>query len=79
MTRRHTLETRAVIAGVVTLLAAPLSQHLEAQRWGRPAAPRAGACFYRDANFQGDYFCLSAGQDVSQVPNRAFRVRAIDS
>lgn len=41
----------------------------EAQvRWGRPATPRAGACFYRDAGFRGDYFCLRAGQDLASVP-----------
>lgn len=37
-------------------------------RWGRPAVPRAGACFYRDAGFRGDYFCLAAGQDLPSMP-----------
>jgi hypothetical protein len=41
----------------------------DAQRWGRPNAPRSGACFYRDANFQGDYFCLRAGEGVESVPD----------
>jgi hypothetical protein len=29
--------------------------------WGRPPVPRAGACFYRDINYGGDYFCASLG------------------
>lgn len=63
---RHSL-TRGLMAGAVTtFLVAPAA---EAQRWGRPSAPRAGACFYRDANFQGDYFCVQAGDSVDAVPN----------
>ena len=27
--------------------------------WGRPQAPRAGACFYRGRDFEGEYFCVS--------------------
>jgi hypothetical protein len=37
-------------------------------RWGRPAVPRDGACFYRDAGFRGDYFCVRAGEDLPWVP-----------
>jgi hypothetical protein len=37
-------------------------------RWGRPAVPRAGACFYRDAGFRGDYFCVRAGEDLPYIP-----------
>ena len=29
---------------------------------------RSGACFYRDADFQGEKFCVRAGERVSQVP-----------
>lgn len=36
--------------------------------WGRPAVPRSGACFYRDANFGGQYFCASVGETAEQVP-----------
>ena len=38
-------------------------------RWGRPAVPQDGACFYRDAGFRGDYFCVRAGEDLSWIPN----------
>jgi len=55
-----------LMAGSFTIFAATQA---EAQRWGRPNAPRAGACFYRDANFQGEYFCVRAGEGVDAVPN----------
>jgi hypothetical protein len=35
--------------------------------WGRPPIPRSGACFYRDINFAGDYFCASLGSRA-EVP-----------
>lgn len=37
-------------------------------RWGRPTVPRDGACFYRDAGFRGDYFCVPAGADLANIP-----------
>lgn len=37
-------------------------------KWGRPRPPRAGACFYRDGNFQGDYFCLKVGERWPEMP-----------
>ena len=49
-----------------TLLAA--SSPVLAQRWGREPVPRDGACFYRDANYRGDYFCASAGESFRAVP-----------
>jgi hypothetical protein len=48
-----------------TLVATPAS----AQRWGRPDTPRDGACFYQDANFNGDYFCVRGGDEYSAMPN----------
>ena len=52
--------------GALAILAAPV---LEAQHWGRPDLPRTGACFYRDANFKGDYFCANAGREFSSLPS----------
>lgn len=37
-------------------------------RWGRPQVPRSGACFYRDADFRGDYFCARAGENIGVLP-----------
>lgn len=36
--------------------------------WGRGRRPDAGACFYRDPNFRGDYFCLERGQSYESLP-----------
>jgi hypothetical protein len=36
--------------------------------WGRGPRPRRGACFYRDLNFSGDYFCMTPGQSFGFLP-----------
>jgi hypothetical protein len=36
--------------------------------WGRGPRPRRGACFYRDVDFSGDYFCMKAGQSYGFLP-----------
>jgi len=44
--------------------------------WGRTAAPREGACFYRDANYRGEYFCVPRGAHYGSMPrdfNRSIR------
>jgi hypothetical protein len=53
--------------GVFTILVA--GSATAQPRWGRPTAPRSGACFYRDANFEGDYFCAGAGEGIPVMPN----------
>ena len=40
-----------------------------AQRWGRERLPQSGACFFQDAEFRGDYFCVAAGTNVTAVPD----------
>ncbi|MGA8145155.1 MAG: DUF3011 domain-containing protein [Candidatus Acidiferrales bacterium] len=30
--------------------------------------PRQGACFFRDPNFGGDYFCLKRGENIDALP-----------
>jgi len=37
-------------------------------RFGRPATPANGACFYENINYQGQYFCSSLGESVEMVP-----------
>jgi hypothetical protein len=37
-------------------------------RWGRPPVPSSGACFYKETNFRGDYFCVRNGQSYSNLP-----------
>ena len=60
--------TRTLVAalGMFTLLLA--ADAVAQPRWGRLATPRSGACFYRDADFEGDYFCLPAGDEVPVLP-----------
>lgn len=36
--------------------------------WGRQGLPREGACFYRNVNFGGDYFCLPRGASFAILP-----------
>jgi hypothetical protein len=40
-----------------------------AQHWGREHTPRDGVCFYEDAEFGGDYFCVRSGDDLGHVPS----------
>jgi hypothetical protein len=43
--------------------------------WGRnQAVPREGACFYEDANFRGQYFCVPRGGTYTALP-RGFNDR----
>jgi hypothetical protein len=37
--------------------------------WGRQAMPKEGACFYRDVEFHGEYFCVPRGASYESVPN----------
>ena len=55
-------------ASVVLTMVAALPAGAQ-PRWGRPSLPRDGACFYRDKNYRGDYFCTNAGQDIAVMPN----------
>jgi hypothetical protein len=57
----------AATLGVALLLA--LAAPASAQRWGRPRTPRAGACFYQNANYGGDYFCVQAGDAYDVMPD----------
>jgi hypothetical protein len=63
-TVRHLL-TLALMSGSFAALG---STEAAAQRWGREQTPRAGACFYRDANFEGDYFCVRSGDAIDELP-----------
>jgi hypothetical protein len=56
----------AWIVGALVLLAAPV---VPAQQWGREEFPRTGACFFQNAGFKGDYFCVHAGRDYSSLPH----------
>ena len=38
--------------------------------WVNGNEPRNGACFYNDADYRGESFCLSAGESQRRVENR---------
>jgi hypothetical protein len=58
--------TRILILSCAALLAA--SSTAFAQRWGHGRTPRDGVCFYRNINFEGEYFCVDAGTQLGQIP-----------
>lgn len=62
--RRHV--ALACILGASTLATAQVGN--PQPRWGRPPAPRSGACFYRDPGFRGPYFCAGSGGNIAFVP-----------
>src|SRR4051812_39139496 len=47
--------------GIAPGMAAP-------QFWGSAGTPRDGACFYKDANYHGEYFCVRNGEDMPSLP-----------
>jgi hypothetical protein len=64
------MRNRSTSGSVLGVLAILIAAEATAQpRWGRPSVPRDGACFYRDKNYQGDYFCTEAGRDIPVLPN----------
>jgi hypothetical protein len=63
---RLTMPSNRMLALAALLLA--LGVPAAAQTWGRPSAPGQGACFYRNINFGGDYFCMRAGDRYPSLP-----------
>jgi hypothetical protein len=62
---RGSSTTRGVLGVAILLSAASAGAQ---PRWGRPTVPRDGACFYRDQNYRGEYFCTDAGRDIAVLP-----------
>jgi len=36
-------------------------------RWGQAPTPESGACFYRQPNFAGSYFCAASGENIESM------------
>jgi len=66
--QRLTLSRAAILSGLLFGLALGARPASAQPRWGRPREPRAGACFYKDARFRGDYFCLEPGERIETMP-----------
>lgn len=63
MTKRTVL---VLIVGVFSLIR---TVDAAAQpRWGRERVPQAGACFYEDRDYRGQYFCVQPGEDLRSLP-----------
>ena len=62
--RRSMMKMGLVVGAALLINIAPAY----AQRWGREATPRAGACFYEDINYGGRYFCSPTGSTSANVP-----------
>jgi hypothetical protein len=60
--------TRHSIVGFIVAGGLAIASNAAAQRWGWPDYPQRGACFFEDAYFSGQYFCVRAGTNESQVP-----------
>src|SRR5262245_23927291 len=57
------LTTAGVAIGVLIASAAAASD----QKWGYGPTPRSGACFYKDKDFNGDYFCARSGESIREM------------
>ena len=64
--RKEATMRKAVVFAVLMLPA--VATVALAQQWGHSGTPRDGVCFYKDPNFHGDYFCVSAGDEYSRMP-----------
>jgi hypothetical protein len=63
------MRLRSSLAAVLLLCVAVLpALAQQPPRWGHPRPPRAGACFYKEAGFSGQYFCLRAGDRWPTMP-----------
>jgi hypothetical protein len=60
--------SRSITAALVVALCGVSAGVTQAQRFGRGQTPAAGACFYENVDFQGDYFCVRAGDVVESLP-----------
>ena len=62
------MKLNRMVAVAVLLLGAFSISAVAQMRWGQPDMPRTGACFFRDSEFRGDYFCMRAGDRESSLP-----------
>lgn len=67
------MSNRLVVSAVSTMAAMAVATGALAgpspQFWGSERTPKDGACFYRDANYRGEYFCVESGRDMGTLPD----------
>jgi len=59
---------RSLAVALVAVVGLASADRAQAQRFGRGPTPGAGACFYEDFDFHGEYFCVRAGDVVESLP-----------
>jgi len=59
---------RWMATAVIAAMCAFSADRAQAQRFGREPTPGNGACFYENPNFEGDYFCIRAGDAIDTLP-----------
>jgi hypothetical protein len=60
------ISSRMIVWAGSTLLACATAA--AAQSWGGGEIPQDGACFYRDSNYRGSYFCLGGNDQLDSLP-----------
>jgi hypothetical protein len=53
----------AALAAVLAVSSTASAQY----SWGHPRTPKDGACFYKDADYSGEYFCLAPGEGIPSL------------
>jgi hypothetical protein len=61
------MRLRFALTAILFLSFASLPAFAQRQ-WGRPRPPKTGACFYKDPDFRGDYFCMKRGERWPSLP-----------
>lgn len=59
------ISARIVVLAACGLLAC---SSVAAAQWDGGEIPRDGACFYRDSNFRGPYFCIGGNDQLDSLP-----------
>ena len=60
-------KTMTCAMGMLCLLTAAAAS--AQPRWGHERPPAAGACFYKDIDFRGEYFCVRPGERLQSLPS----------
>ena len=55
----------------VSIAAIGASSSVSAQRWGHDRMPPVGVCFFKDADFHGDYFCVAGDGELAALSEDA--------